>query len=50
LGQTGFLRNGSVVALAVLVQCDNEVVDVLRLGRDLAEDNPSARKAGSGNH
>ena len=47
LRQPGFFGERFVVALAVLVQGNDEIVDGLRLGRELAEDDARAGEAGS---
>jgi hypothetical protein len=47
LRQPGFFGERLVVAFAVLVQGDDEIVDGLRLGRELAEDDARAGEAGS---
>jgi hypothetical protein len=47
LRQPGFFGERIVVAFAVLVQGNDEIVDGLGLGRELAEDDTRAGEAGS---
>ena len=48
MGETGILGEGCIVAVGVLVEGNNEVIDVFGLWGDLAEDNAGTGKAGAG--
>jgi len=45
--ETCVFSEGSIVALCVLVEGDDEVIDVLGFGGDLAEDDACSGEAGS---
>jgi len=47
LGESGFLGECCVVAVAMLVEGDDEVVNGFGLGRALAKDNTRASEAGT---